>query len=687
MGSFKKAKLLATASVAGAMGLFGFSYEVKATPATWTSGSGSLATGANWSTGSVPTGDIATFNAGNISLSPSADGGVSFLGVNIANSSAGNYNFVRGGAGAQSLTLGASGLTATGNGTIDLFFSTVIINAAQDWNIDTDVTVTQNNVNGLTLNNQLTKTGNGTLFFVKNSSGAGGISVSAGTLTGNNTASAVWGTGNVSIGSGGTVEGRNVVLSFPTLNVYSGGTVLGTGTGGGIGSAITLGSIGGNVSFNTGASSTDVLATTSSINGGDSTNIINIGGSGTVILKGGSVSSNAFDGTWVVPTGTFLKVYDVAGLGNRTSVGFASVKLAGGTLLAAGINSTGAVNFGSSVTVTGNSTILIDRQTSAGVAISNANARAFGTLTIGTNTLNVGNSTLVTAASSSGASMVSFTSATLLGNATFNVFGGNATTYGLSLGVVNDGGNGYSVTKTGTGLLNFSAVPTYTGATTVTGGMLNYGSFASTQSTSRYVLANDAIIQFNNGLNNTWIVNKPVSGNGTLVANGASRATLSAAGGTLSPGSGNTVGTLTLIGGGSLLNAVAWGGNSSVATTINIDVVGTGANDYDKLVLNATSFVGDFGNTTLNINTAGLNHDDFIDGHLLTIVSTVGANFNFATLGYTFTNVVDSSGWNDKVYYLNGSIAIALPEPSSAAGLGLLALGALRRRRRRRLIT
>jgi autotransporter-associated beta strand protein len=174
-------------------------------------------------------------------------------------------------------------------------------------------------------------------------------------------------------------------------------------------------------------------------------------GAGRLILN---ADNSGYTGTITLSAGT-LRALQANALGS----GAAALTLAGGTLeLANDANTT----FGRNVTVTGNTTLVADRATSA----ASAQTHTLGTLTtVGARTITVnrgGNST-------GGTGQITFGATTLGGNTTFTV-NGNAQ---LNLtGTVSDGGSGFAITKGGGGLLLLSGTSgnTFSGGVTITGG-------------------------------------------------------------------------------------------------------------------------------------------------------------------------------------------------------------------------
>jgi fibronectin-binding autotransporter adhesin len=231
---------------------------------------------------------------------------------------------------------------------------------------------------------------------------------------------------------------------------------------------------------------------------------------------------------------------------------------------------------------------------------------------------------------------------------TVAIAGGNPTTPATlgtpTLGATASGG----LTKSGTGTLTLAAANTYTGTTTVTAGtLLVNGSLAGVAT---------------------------VTG-GTLGGSGSIAGPVTVAAATLSPG--NSPGTITLNGGLSL----------AAAATTQIELGGTAAGTlYDQVV------VGPAGAVTLGgtLSVSVLSGYTPAKGDTFLILDKqsagpVAGTFAGLPQGATLT----AGGFPFTVSYLGGNgndvtLTAAVPEPGTAALLGLAAAGLLARRRRGR---
>jgi len=162
-------------------------------------------------------------------------------------------------------------------------------------------------------------------------------------------------------------------------------------------------------------------------------------GSGMTVLGG----ANTFTGGVTLNSGT-VRSNAALGLGSTA----ATLALNGGTLDLVANNVYNA-------SLGGDATVLANLS-SAGAGPT----RTLGTLSAGTNTLSIGGGSNVT----SGTATVVFGNTTLAGNTTFRVMNpGSAATF-LTLGALDDGGVGRTITKTGDGTLNLATAATNLGS-------------------------------------------------------------------------------------------------------------------------------------------------------------------------------------------------------------------------------
>lgn len=417
---------------------------------------GSVLTTTNWSLGHVPTVSedavfdgvsagtgIRTFNNGSLTV-----------GSWNVTASTGTFSLRNGTAATTStLTLGGAGDNGngvTGTASTDLLFAaggstfnitgtngTAILNVvlAQSGTFDAVGTIGANAViSGVGFG--ITKTGAGTLTLSGANTFSGGLTLSTGTLNMNNAAAP--GTGTFTI-NGGTItntSGAAITLSNNNAQTWggdfsfdgsSGSNNLNLGTG-----AVTL--TGNRIILNmTGATST--LTVGGAIgDGGNGFSLSRLGtGTGVLILTGNST----YSGGTTIGGGTF-SVSSIGNAGASGNLGTGGINLGntttGGTLLYTGGGETTNKVFNLSGTTGGG---IIDTTGATGGLVLSANITATGA---GTKTL------------------------TLRGDSTGNAINGSI--------VDNGGANLTRLAKSGTGTWTLGATNTYSGGTTISGGVL-----------------------------------------------------------------------------------------------------------------------------------------------------------------------------------------------------------------------
>ena len=216
-----------------------------------------------------------------------------------------------------------------------------------------------------------------------------------------------------------------------------------------------------------------------------------------------------------------------------------------------------------------------------------------------------------------------------------------------------------SLTKVGAGTQVLNGANTYTGTTTISGGTLALGSSGSIASSNIIVGASTT---FDVSAAGTWTLGsgRTLEGNGTVVGN-------IMIDGDLRPGS--SPGTLSITG------DLGLGAGSETF----IELGGLTAGDFDQLLVSG------------QLNANGLIRVSFVNGFNAAANDSFQiATFNsFAGSGYTF----DFSGaaldpglvWDTSTFSTNGTITVAIPEPSVPLLAGAASLVFAFRRRRQAL--
>ena len=365
------------------------------------------------------------------------------------------------------------------------------------------------------------------------------------------------------------------------INSYTGGTTIDGGTLE-VSELGTLGAETGTTTINGGAldlgTTTQVQAALNQAGGVVSNGTINVGTYG---LTGGTL---AVDGIVNAATAFVLNAGDIQG----SLVGTGTLTKAGdGTVVLAGVNSYtgGTVVDGGTLAVSGVGTLGVTE----------------GTTTVNGGTLDLGTTTQVQAALNQVGGTIA--------NGTVNVDTYNLTGGTLAVGGVVNAGTAFTVTagtvdgtltgtgaltKTGDGTVVLAGDNSYTGGTTISGGVLALGNGGETGSVLGDI-ANDGVLVVNHS--NDVTIDGVISGTGMFVQAGTGVTNLAAvnnySGGTLIT-SGTLTGTATSFGTGAIVNnatliidqtddatfANALGGIGSFVKTGESTVTFTAANSY-----------------------------------------------------------------------------------------------------------
>jgi fibronectin-binding autotransporter adhesin len=620
---FAKSKAICQFGLAGCLSILLLQSSPAAT-FTWNGGGSdsNWSTAANWAGNAVPANDgtAAIVLAGTTGLSPNVDVAwdISSLTFSI-NAGA----FVVGGAG---LTLRAGGIVSS-SANSQTINNAITMAAAQTWSATSGNLILSGNINNG--GDLLTIAGNFNSVIGGVISGAGGLTkTGTGTniLSGTNTYSGVTtvsvGVMNIQNSSAlGSTNAGTIVASSAVLQLQggisvgsepltlSGSGLLNTGALRGLAgdnswsgvitlaaastiscdaNSLTLGA-GGIVNSTFLLTITDVgnVSVTGSI--GNGTGGLTKAGIGTLTLSG----TNSYGGLTTVSAGV-LNVQNNSALGSTalgtTVASGATLQLQGGfdvtgealSLSGTGVGGNGALrNLNSSNSWSGTITL-------AGVSTVNADA---GTLYIGANVVN----------------------ATFL--ATFT---NNGTI--LLAGALGSGTGG--LTKTGTGTLVVNGTNNYTGATTVSGGVLQFGATGDLPVASAITVNVGSTLDLN-GLNESILslagAGNVTLGSGTLTVNNTAAATfsgvMSGTGGLTKFGVGiftmsgvNTYVGGTTINGGAISIAAATGiGNATNALTLNggtLTTTGVALTSARAITLGSSGGVFNVGGTTLTLSGA-----------------------------------------------------------------------------------
>ena len=375
-----------------------------------------------------------------------------------------------------------------------------------------------------------------------------------------------------------------------------------------------------------------------------------------------------------------------------SGVGFSVTKAGGGTLILSGVNtftggttlSAGTLDINNAAAVgTGTFAInggTIDNTSGGAITLSNNNVQTWGgdfTFT-GTNALNLG-----TGAVTLGASRTVTTSTGVL-------------TVG---GAIGDGGNGYGITKAGSGTLVFNGADTFSGTTTVNGGVVQLGNANAAQDSTVSVGVTNGLA-FTTAIGSFTIGGLAGGSNETLTDTGSSAVTLTVGNngstdvysGVLS-GSGAlkiSGGTLTLSG----TNTYSGGTTLAAGARLNINnatAIGTGLFTINGGSLDNTSgaaitltnnnsqtWAGNFtfvGSNNLNLGTGAVtlttSPSATITAGSLTVGGNIGGAFSLTKAGAGVLILSGNNNYSGGTTLSAGQIDI---NSATAIGTGLFTI-------------
>lgn len=693
-------------------GIFFAAVDAQAVDYTWSrpSGAGNWGDGANWtSTGGTFPNGVGDNIIGNNS-------GAANIGIIDTSYTVGSFTITNGpwsifnnGSSAGSLTIGTltanSGTDTTirsGSNTLALTVGQINVSGAltlgsgstqalNGFSVGTGVAMTGGTLN-LTVNGDyglglLSSSGaaNSTVNLVN---GSGGVTSGARTVTVTGLSSSGAGVTTINGGGSSAPTATTVTLNINNSANYSSNAILANGTN----TVLNVTKSSAGTQTLTGSSTYTGVTT---INGGIlSVSTMADGGTASNIGQASNAASNI-----VLNGGTLQYTGAAVSIDRRFSIG-----LSGGTIDGAGsgainFNNSGAIGLigsgartltltnssGSSINIlngaigdNGGATSVVKNGVASSIWLLSGTSTYTGGTTINGGTLRANKASALGA--SSGALTInaatfqptaSYTDSRQirLGSASSTISTGSSVTFEASGDVVDDGSNVGTLNKNGGGTLVLSGSNTYSGGTVVSAGTLlvnnttgsGVGTGSVTTSGSTTVLGGSGIITL-------------AANNSVTIGSGSVNVTpgLPGNGSTLSIGSANATESLEINTSGT--GQLSFGNNSK----ITLDLWTNTLNGADLLITTGAVNIGSGVALTL-LNTGGLTFSSGNQFNLFDWGTTPVGTFSI----FVLPTLADGLSWDTSNLYTTGIISVTgVPEPSSAAllGLGVAAL-ALRRRR------
>ena len=524
--------------------------------------------------------------------------------------SAATPGFLTIGAGSTLQTNNVSGFTLSANRGIALGTT-----AGSPGNIDVEGAITTFLVYGGTIANVagqnaiLNKTGAGTLDLQGANTFSGGLVINGGGVRLRNVASA--GTGPITVNVGGDLS---VGAAIPNPITLNDGATLGVITAIQTLPASSSLTINGNVTLDTFDPATNAtrfdIIFLGPVHGSGNINLQTTNGntpdSGSAIRFRGPASD--YSGTITMPTSDKLEIMTtVAGTTPSSPVGTAKFVMAAGnmsridntgtfSILNLRNSSTGSVNFGNDVSVTGAGTAALNLLTGGQTGAGGQNAPAGSTVSMGN--LTIGDQQNLAVLSSNGlTNTLSFTGVTLGGGTSTFVPApvGNTvytTAENLSVGRMTETAPS-NIVLNGQGTTTFRAANSYTGSTSILSGKLVLGAAGALPATTALTVSTDVA---NGTVPTTVDFNNGGTSNDQMVA--------SLAGTNFTTGQSTTVAQITntdLVNTRTLTVNPATGVNTSFAGNITGNLNVTKSGEGTLIMGGANSFTG-----TLNVNRGNL---------------------------------------------------------------------------------